>query len=371
MVQPRPIRVALDAHVAGRRGTGNETYVVNLADALANRADVEALVYVDAKVAWPGSPSVLLHRLTVRTPFLRIPVELPFRARRDKADLLHVQYVSPPVSGLPLVTTIHDLSFEDIPGLFRRPTQVRLRWFVRQSARRSAAVITISEFTRSRLLHHYDLDPSRVFVTPLAVSPRWHRPSPQEQARRLQPIGVLPPFVLAVGNLHPRKNIPRLIRSIAAARDAGAGDLHLVVAGSRGWRSSEVDAAVGAVGGQRWVRFLGYVEDDLLQALYSEARVVAYPSIYEGFGLPVLEALACGGVVVASNATAIPEAAGSAAVLVDASDERQLTEGLIRAATDEALRAQLIAAGPPHAARFTWDRVAAGTVEAYRAALNW
>ena len=370
MVQPGPIRVALDAHVVGRRGTGNETYVVNLAEALATRADVEPLVYVDAAAGWPGRPPAGLRRLTVKTPFLRIPLELPLRARRDRAELLHVQYVAPPVAGLPLVTTIHDVSFEDMPGLFRRRTQERLRWFVRRSARRSAAVVTISKFTRARLLHHYDLDPARVFVTPLAVSPRWHPLAPEDRLRRLRGVDISRPFVLAVGNMHPRKNVPRLIRATAAARRSGAGDLHVVLAGSRAWRAGEVDVAIDAVDGRSWIHFLGYVDDDVLQALYGEARVVAYPSMYEGFGLPVLEALACGAVVVASNAAAIPEAAGDSAVLVDPSRDEDLTDGLLRAASDEALRARLMKAGPTHAAPFTWDRVAAGTVEAYRAAVR-
>lgn len=370
MVQAGPIRVAIDGHVVGRRGTGNETYIVNLVDALVARSDVEPLVFVDEQTVWPGTAEPPLHRLRTRTPFARIPLELPIAVRRARADVLHVQYVAPPLPGLPVVTTIHDVSFEDVSGIFRRPTELRLKTFVRFSARHSAAVVTISEFTKGRLIHHYGLDPDRIFVTPLAVADRWRPMESDESARRLAPLGLTGPFVLAVGNLHPRKNLPRLIRAVAALRRDGHGDLGLVLVGQRGWRAEEVDQAVEAVAGSGWVHFAGFVEDDVLQALYGAANVVAYPSLYEGFGLPVLEALACGAVVVASNTTAIPEAAGDAAILVDPTSDDALTAGLARAIDDEEARARLIAAGPIHSASFTWARVAEGTMAAYRAALR-
>jgi glycosyltransferase involved in cell wall biosynthesis len=363
------IRPALDAHVVGRRKTGNETYVVNLATALARRPDVRPIAYVDAGVSWPQPDGPETRELNWRSSFLRIPIELPTRAQRDHCDLLHVQYVAPPISRLPIVTAIHDVSFEDVPGLFPRRTELRLKLAVHLSARRSQAVITISQFTRGRIAHHYHMDPDRIVVTPLGVGDQW-RPLPKEDSlARLAGLSLAASFVLAVGNLHPRKNIPRLVRAVAAARRAGAGDLHLVLAGQRWWRMGEIDRAIEEESASDWVRFLGYVDDDSLVALYSCAVVVAYPSLYEGFGLPVLEALACGAVVVASNTTAIPEVAGDAAILVDPLDVVAIAHAIATAITDEGTRTNLRRAARLQTERFTWDRCADLTVGAYRTAL--
>lgn len=364
------LRVGLDAHVVGRRQTGNETYVVNLGSALAGRPDLEPIAYVNAGVTWPaGMKSPALRELRLRAPQLRIPIELPYRARADLAKLLHVQYVAP-LARLPIVTAIHDVSFEDIPGLFSRATTLRLKLSVRLSARRSAAVVTLSEFTRGRLLHHYGLDPERVIVAPGGVSERWRRLDPTEVAARLEGLALPNRFVLAVGNLHPRKNIPRLIRAVDRVRRTGMDDLGLVVAGQPGWHADEVHRAIATIRGEDWIALAGYVPDAVLEALYSRAEVVAYPSIYEGFGLPVAEALAIGAIVVASDSTSIPEVAGDAALLVDPESDDALSAGLLQALTDEPLRARLRAAGPERAAQLTWDACADATVSAYRVALG-
>jgi glycosyltransferase involved in cell wall biosynthesis len=370
MVRVSPIlQPALDAHVVGRRMTGNETYIVNLADALARRSDVAPLAYLDRGTVWPHPGGPTVRNLRWRAPYLRIPVELPWRARRDGADLLHVQYVAPPLARLPVVAAIHDVSFEDVPGLFRRRTELRLKASVRLTVQRSAAIITISEFTRSRIAHHYHVDPARIHVTPLGVGDRWRRMDEDAAAGVLSSLNLPETFVLAVGNLHPRKNIARLVRAVAAARRAGTGDLHLVLAGQRGWRADEVDQAIDLVDGERWVHRLGYIDDSKLLALHTAATAVAYVSLYEGFGLPVLEALACGAVVVASSTTAVPEVTGDAAVLVDPASDDAVTAGLIRATTDAGLRGRLGVAGPARAAAFTWDACASATMAGYRSAL--
>ena len=363
------LRVALDAHVVGRRQTGNETYVRNLAGALADRDDIDLLTYLDAD-AMDESIAGIHRPLRARAPQLRIPLELPWRARADGAAVLHVQYVAPPISRTPIVNAVHDISFEDLPDLFSRSMTLRLKASIRFSVGRARAVLALSAFTRERILHHYNIAPERVIVAHAGVDRRWRRLSEPEIAARLVASDLPARFVLAVGNLHPRKNLPRLIRAVAAARRLGVGDVGLVIAGQRGWRGDDVSAEVAAVGGEDWVRLTGYVSDDVLEALYNRASVVGYPSLYEGFGLPVAEALAIGAVVVASDATSIPEVAGDAAILVDPRDDEAVTAGLVSALTDDDLRARLMAAGPVQASKFTWAACAEATTAAYRIAVG-
>ncbi|MEP7360055.1 MAG: glycosyltransferase family 1 protein [Chloroflexota bacterium] len=352
-----PIRVAFDAHSVGRRQTGNERYTVELATALAVRDDIEVIAYVDRGVHWPGDAqsSPQIRELSARAPQLRIPFELPWRARRDGADVLQVSYVGPPAGGPPLVTTVHDVSFEDQPQLFRLPTRLRLQWLVRWSVRRSAAVTAVSEFTRQRLIDLYRLDPARVHVVADGVSSHWRPTTDAEAAAALGGLALPPRFVLFVGTSHERKNLARLIGAVHELRTSGHPELGLVIAGPP-----------GAPLQQGWVRHLGYVDDISLRALYGRAAAVAYVSLYEGFGLPVVEALASGATVVASRTTGVGEAAGDACILVEPSDVDAIAAGLRVAIEDEALRAELRGRTPAHLARFTWTRAAEAMAQVYR-----
>jgi glycosyltransferase involved in cell wall biosynthesis len=355
-----PIRVAFDAHTVGRRLTGNERYAVELATALAARPDIEVLAYVDRGAAWPAdsAPAPQLRELRTRIPQLRIPFELPWRARRDGAEILQVSYVGPPVGGPPLVTTVHDVSFEDEPHMFRLPTRLRLKWLVRHSVRRSAAVTAVSEFTRARLIELYGLPPAKVHVVYDGVGPMWRPTTTDEAAAALAGLRLPERFVLFVGTSHERKNLPRLIAAIRALRDGGHADLGLVLAGP--------PAASRASGDSGWVTHVGYVSDDVLRALYGRAAAVAYVSLYEGFGLPVVEALASGATVVASSTTGVREAAGDACILVEPRDVEAIAGGLRAALEDTRLRDELRGRAPAHLAQFTWARAAEAMAHVYR-----
>ena len=364
----RPIRVALDAHVVGRRKTGNETYLLALAAGLAARPDIELTAYLERGAVWPGAADgMVVRRLRTTWPHLRIPLELPIRARLDGVGLLHVQYVAPPVSGVRVVTAIHDVSFEDEPGLLPAPMRLRLQSTVRLATRTSAAVVTPSEFSRGRILHHFDLDPRRVVVTPPGIPPV-ASPREADAAAIRAGLGLSSPFVLCVGNLERRKNVPRLIAAIARARERGV-ELSLALAGQRGSGAREVDEAIVRHRAEGWVRLLGYVDHATLDTLYAEALIVAYVSVYEGFGLPVLEAMARGTPVVAADRTAIPELAGDAALLVDPHDVVAISDGLAAAASQPEVRDRLRRAGPIRAAAFSLDAMAEATMRAYRVAL--
>jgi len=365
MTPARP-RVAIDAHTIGRRATGNETYVVGLLRGLHARSDVEAVALVDDGIeAWFGGEQRFLRS---RSPIPRLMRDLAHPRRAWSADLLHVQYVRPTRCDAPVVTTIHDISFEHFPATFARRSRLRMHLTIPWSARRSAAVVTGSEFSRQDLIATYGLQPERVSVTPYAPDQRFRPLSADGVKQRLNRFGLPAGYLLCVGNLQPRKNIRRLVEAYAGLRS----DLRppLVIVGQAGWRYRDIYDAIRKHRLTRSVHFTGFVDIDELVALYGGAAAFAYPSLYEGFGLPVIEALACGVPTLASNRSSIPEVAGDAALLVDPDSVEAIQAGLERVLSDETLRAKLAVAGPHRAAQFSWARCAEATVACYLRALG-
>ena len=271
------------------------------------------------------------------------PAALPALARRPGADVLHCPSQRAPIrSAVPLVVTIHDLAILRHPETFNRWTRAYSRALLPRIAGAADRVIVVSEFTRRELLELLDVPADKVRVIPNAVGPPFEAQGEAETGD----------YVLAVGTLEPRKNLDRLV---TAFQRAGLNGTRLLVTGSRGWGNVE------PAGNE--VQWLGFVPDAELARLYRGARCVAYVSAYEGFGLPVLEAMACGAPVVAARTGAAPEVAGEAAVLVDPFDDDAIAEGLTEAIdrSDELRRR-----GLARAREFDWKRVADATIGVYR-----
>ena len=268
---------------------------------------------------------------------------LPARARRDRLDVLHCPSHRAPVrSKVPLVVTIHDLAVLRHPETFNRWTRAYSRALLPRVVRAAKRVIAVSEFTRRELVELVRVPDEKVRVIPNAVGPPF---GPEGKAAEGD-------YVLAVGTLEPRKNLDRLV---GAFERAGLNGTRLLVTGARGWGNVEPAGPS--------VQWLGFVPDEELARLYRGARCVAYVSAYEGFGLPVLEAMACGAPVVAASTGAGPEVGGDAAVLVDPLDDDAIAAGLVDA-IDRA--GELRERGLARARDFDWKRVADATVEVYR-----
>jgi glycosyltransferase involved in cell wall biosynthesis len=319
------MKVAIDVSPLRQTRAGTARYLRGLLPHLERLVDLQ-------HVAWGGGG-----RLTaVARDAVWYPIVLSRRARR--AEVLHCPtFRGPARSSTPLVVTVHDLAVLRHPEAFNRWTRTYSRVTVPRVVRAADRVIAVSEFTKREVVELLGLEESRIRVVPNAAGEAF---APDGERAGGD-------YVLAVGTLEPRKNLPRLAR---AARRA---DVELRVAGPRGWGSVEAEGAT----------FLGFVPDDELARLYRGALCVAYPSLYEGFGIPVLEALACGAAVVTSAGTAMAEVADGAAVLVDPRDEESIAAGIREAI---ARRGELGRKGPAIARGYAWSRSAELTAAVYR-----
>jgi glycosyltransferase involved in cell wall biosynthesis len=296
-------------------------------------------------------------------------LSLPTALVRDRVDLFHS-----PTGTLPLwspgkrVVTIHDLFAEIEPGWFPRRMAIALRRGQRRAASTADVVIAVSETTRRDLLRIYGLPPERVVVVPNGIDHQRFQPNAAPAENLLRRLGVASPFVLCVGSLLPWRNAPRLLDAVAATREAAGLDLHVLFVGRDIW-GTDPTAALAAARDWRWAHFAGYVADEQVPGLYTAAAVCAAPSLYEGFGIPPLEAMACGTPVVASTAPALREVLGDAALFVDPRSSAAIADGLARVLSDAALRDELRARGPRQAAGYHWSRAAGATVRVYERAL--
>ncbi|MBN1177582.1 MAG: glycosyltransferase family 4 protein [Anaerolineae bacterium] len=294
----------------------------------------------------------------------RARLPLPVEAITGRLDLFYSpDFVLPPT--LPrtrTLLTVHDLSFLHYPDHFVPKLVQYLSRVVPRSVARADRVLADSEATRRDLIALLDVPPEKVALLYSGVDACFRPQSePGERERLAEHHGLdARPYILSVGTLQPRKNYVGLIRAFARLERR---DVQLVIAGGRGWLYEDVLAEAARHADR--VAVLGFVDDAELPALYRGAALFAFPSFYEGFGLPVLEAMACGTPVVCSNASSVPEVAGDAALLVDPHDEDALAAALARALDDEALRAGMVERGLAQAARFSWERAARQLVEAF------
>ena len=363
------VRVALDASPIPDPTGGAGRYVLALAAALAARDDVDLTVVCrkDDAGRWP--PPV-----AARAPALRPvrlgweQVALPALVRSLGVHVHHgPHYTMPLALGLPAVVTVHDLSFFTHPEWHQRTKVAFFRSAIRTSARLAGALIAVSDFT-ARLLEARVGPRAPVHVIPHGVDHARFRPEPpsdDDDPASLARLRVTPPYVAFVGTLEPRKDVPSLVR--AFDRIAGLWrDLTLVLAGARGWGAEAVDQAVAAARFGDRMKLLDYVAEADLPALLRGAAAVAYPSFEEGFGLPVLEALACGAPGVTTSGTVMEEVAGGAALLAPPGDDKGLAVALEAALDGGPEGEERRALGVEVAGRHTWEASAARHAEVYR-----
>ena len=282
------------------------------------------------------------------------------------AGLFHAtEHLLPPLRGVPTVLTVHDLIFRHLPQHHKRLNRWYLNLTLPLYCRRADHVIAVSEYTRGDLIVAYGLPPDKITVILEAADPRF-APQPVEMVSLVRTRYQLPErYLLYVGTLEPRKNLTRLLAAWEPLYRTGDAP-PLVIAGKRGWFYREFFAALERSPAREAVLLPGYIAEADLPALYAGADAFLFPSLYEGFGLPVLEAMACGTPVICSNSTSVPEVAGNAAIQIDALEVDALTDALRRVLEDKNLGEEMRVEGLAQAARFSWERAASETLAVYR-----
>lgn len=364
-------RIAIDYTPAYEQGGGIGRYVRELTAALAIEDPVTdyRLFVAGAKREQLSRPPGLNFdwRTTILTPqwlariWQRAQLPLPVEAFTGLVDLFHAtDFVLPPT--LPQarsLLTVHDLSFIRVPDAARPSLRRYLEAVVPRSVKRADHVLADSQATKDDLIEIYRTPADKISVLYSAVDGSFGRVTDEMALQEVLDRHDLKDsnYVLSVGTVQPRKNYSRAIRALSVMRDQGI-DLHYAVAGGRGWLEDEMYRSIRETAMEDRVHMLGFVPDEDLPALYSGARALLAVSLYEGFGLPVLEAMACGTPVITSNLSSLPEVAGDAGILVDPLDTDAISDAIMRLLTDAALRQQLVAAGFEHVKRFSWASAA-------------
>lgn len=352
---------------ANRSGTGR--YVSALCQALPKAAPDLEMVLVwplgQLHPDLPGNVRVIDHPAGLSSRLLFDHQSVRSLARRESADILHY----PASTGClfpprPIVQTVHDLCFLHHPEWFPPTKNLYYRLFIGPTARKADLLLADSQATAADIRDLLHVSEDRIRVTHLGVGAEFYPRPPQEQQAVRAKYTLPEAYFLFMGTLEPRKNLVRLIQAWDRAYDSSLP--HLVIAGRRGWKADPIFTALRHARHTEALHLPGFVAEEDLPALLSAARAFTWPSLMEGFGLPILEAMACGTPVLTSNRSSMPEVAGQAALLVDPASEAKIAEAMTALAHDDRLCATLSVSGQHQAALFPWDKTAALTAAAYR-----
>ena len=359
---------ATPLQIARHSGVGN--YTAQLLTALIDRADERQYALLANRTVNGAAPRGSLGQIGRRFPNRSTWMQLllPRDLAALRPEVCHfTNSLAPLQAPCPIVITLHDMSLFVHGQLHPLKSRLAVRPIIPVVARRAAAIITVSRHAKCEIVDGLHVPPEKVHVIYEAAAPQYHVITEAAELDRVrQRYHLLKPFVLYVGTIEPRKNLTRLVRAFAQARQQQP-ELELILVGQLGWKYASLLKAIEDLNLGQAVRRLGYVPDEDLPALYNLARVLAFPSLYEGFGLPVIESMACGTPVLTSNGSSLAEIAAGASWLIDPLDVDDIARGLVRLAVDDALHAQLHIAGLARSAQFSWQRAAEETVRVYDA----
>lgn len=362
-----PLRILVDVTTWAPGRTGVGLYTERLLRAWQGLGTGDTL-YAASNIGFRELEGVPMPQVGPRFPVRAVWLQtaVPAQIARLRPDFAFFpNYMAPLLPTVPYVVTVHDLAVFLYPETFTFKKRVLQRALLPTLVRNAAAILTPSEATRADVLRLLPCDPGRVVAIPLASGDEFKTLPTAEQIRQERQGLQLPPrYVLAVGTLEPRKNLERLIRAFEQVASRYP-DVHLVIAGGKGWRDESLQATLGDTPARHRIRTVGYVSPQALRVLYAEALALCYPSLYEGFGLPVAEAMAMGTPVLTSRGSSLDEVAAGAALAVDPLSVPQISHELDRLLADETLRADLTRRGLQRAAELTWQHTARQTRDVF------
>jgi glycosyltransferase involved in cell wall biosynthesis len=369
----RPLKIGIDVRWIGREPNGGlATYLKALITHLgaADSLNRYTVYFPDARVQAHTDYLPAHFKTTVLRPtsrLIQLPIGLPWELIRRPVDLLHVIAVAPPLCPVPIVQTLNDVAWETNPELFPKLLRLRLSTLVPLTAKRARKIITVSEFSKKEIMKFYGIPDEKIVVTYHGVDPVYQPCQDSNALAELrEKYGTAKDFILYVGKIYARKNLTRLVRAFATLKRDTALPHQLVFVGNQTWLSDEILTAVRELGRENEILLVGEVPLADVPLFYSAASLFVFPSLCEGYGLPPLEAMACGTPVVASNATSIPEVVGDAAVLVDPYDERALAKAMFDVLSQPGLSQQLVERGFKRVRDLSSHAMATQVIDLYR-----
>lgn len=365
----RHMRIGIDVSVLDINQAGSAVYAAGLINALKKIIHKEELVFFSAgHIRDMSTKKTVRSRMeTLYRDMIWTHIVLPYQSQKRGIDILHMPAnICPIYSHCPIVVTIFDITSLVKPQDFPPWHRNYARCIIPLSAKKASVILTISQHSKNDIVKRLNVGSEKIIVTYCGVSEEF-KPQYADEIEEVKKKYNINPFILSVGSLEPRKNIVRLLEAYSILRSRGFA-LPLVHVGPRGWLCDEIDLCIKELGLTECVKFLGHVPLRDLVKLYNAATVFVYPSLYEGFGLPVIEAMACGCPVITSNTSSLPEVAGDAGILIDPLDIKQIADAIGRVSTDRALRQQMTHAGIERARLFSWEGCAKKTLEGYEKA---
>ncbi len=367
------MKVGIDAHSAERDGTGNCTYIRGLLLGLSQIDKENQYILYAININHPfyknleNSENFRIKPLKYKRPIFRIPISLAKESFVDKLDILHIQYNAPPVHRGKLILTIHDLAYIHFPEAFDRFQRYRLKILVPLNAKKAKRIICGSHYSKKDISEFCKVDEAKIEVIPYGVNSSCKTFESESKKRKeiLAKYGIKEKFIFSLGRLNERKNLSSLISAYKYLRDAGKMDISLVIGGNKDFLFEKILMEIKNSGYENDIILTGYIDDKDLPVIFSSAELFVYPSLFEGFGLPPLEAMICKCPVIASNVSSIPEVVGNAGILVDPNNVDEISRAIYRVTSNPELREEMKKKGYEKGQMFRWETTAKKTLNIY------